>query len=108
MTVKERHERVYGVTSLAPERARAHHLLRLLRGHWHIESRHYVRDVTFGEDHSRPRGGEAPQIRAALRNLALTLIRRTGHTAIAEYRRHLSAHPVKALRLLRPKRYSRR
>lgn len=37
---------------------------------------------------------------AALRNLAFTLIRRTGTTEIAAYRRHLVAYPAKALRFL--------
>ncbi len=50
----------------------------------------------------------APQVLAALRNRALTLIRRAGHTAIASYRRPRAAHPAKALRLLRPKTHSRR
>jgi len=103
-----RTETVYLITSLTPRRAAAARLLTLLRGHWSVEVRHRIRDVTFGEDHSRLRGGAAPQIMAALRNLTLTLIRRTGHTAIAAYRRHLAAHPGKALRLLRPKPHSRR
>jgi len=110
-TVREkgrtRTETVYLITSLTPRRAAAR-LLALVRGHWSIEVRHRIRDVTFGEDHSRLRGGEAPQIMAALRNLALTLMRRAGHTASAAYRRHLSTHPATALRLLRPKTYSRR
>lgn len=111
-TVREkgqtRTETVYLITSLTPRRATPVRLLALIRGHWSIEVRHRIRDVTFGEDHSRLRGGEAPQIMAALRNLALTLMRRAGHTAIAAYRRHLSTHPATALRLLRPKTHSRR
>ncbi len=71
------------------------------------ETLHWVRDVTFGEDHSRLRGGHAPQIMATLRNLALTLIHRAGATAIAAYRRHLAAHPAKALRFLTSKARSR-
>jgi predicted transposase YbfD/YdcC len=101
-------ETVYLITSLTPRRADAARLLALIRGHWSVEVRHRIRDVTFGEDDSRLRSGEAPQVMAALRNLALTLIRRTGATAIAAYRRHLAAHPGKALRLLRPKAHSRR
>jgi predicted transposase YbfD/YdcC len=111
-TVREkgqtRTETVYLITSLTPRRATPVRLLALIRGHWSIEVRHRIRDVTFGEDHSRLRGGEAPQIMAALRNLALTLMRRAGHTAIAAYRRHLSTHPATALRLLRPRTHSRR
>ncbi len=75
---------------------------------WQIESCHWLRDMTFGEDRSRLRSGPAPQIMAAFRNLALTLIRRAGTPEIAAYRRHLSTHPAAALRLLRPKTHSRR
>lgn len=93
-------ETTYLITSLTPRQADPARLLALIRGHWSIEVRHWVRDVTFGEDRSRLRTGHAPQVMAALRNLALTLIRRTGTTQIAAYRRHLAAHPAKALRLL--------
>ena len=43
------------------------------RGHWAIETIHYVRDVTFGEDASSVRTGHAPQNLAALRNLVIGL-----------------------------------
>jgi hypothetical protein len=43
------------------------------RGHWGIESVHYVRDVTFGEDASTVRTDHAPQNLAALRNLVIGL-----------------------------------
>jgi predicted transposase YbfD/YdcC len=43
------------------------------RGHWKIESVHHVRDVTFGEDASTVRTGNAPQNLAALRNLVIGL-----------------------------------
>ncbi len=88
------------LTSLPPQQAAPERLLALARGHWSIESRHYVRDVTFGEDRSALRTGAAPQILAALRNLALTLIRRSGTTAIAAARRSFSYHPTRALDLL--------
>jgi len=100
-------ETSYLITSLTPRQADPARLLALIRGHWSIESRHWVRDVTFGEDRSRLRSGHAPQVMAALRNLALTLIRRTGTTEIAAYRRHLAAHPAKALRLLLSRTHSR-
>ena len=38
----------------------------------------HVRDVTFKEDASRVRTGQAPQVMAELRNATLTLIRRSG------------------------------
>lgn len=88
------------LTSLTLTQADPARLLALTRGHWSIESRHYVRDVTFGEDRSRLRSGHGPQILAALRNLAYTLIRRLGTTRIAAQRRAFAAHPTRALRTL--------
>lgn len=76
-------------------------LLLLSRGHWGIEnSLHYVRDVTFSEDRSRLRTGHAPQLLAACRNLAITLIHRSGSSHIASSRRSFSYHPRKAFDLL--------
>ena len=44
----------YGVTNLSHDAARAAHLEAFWRGHWTIENRkHYVRDVTLGEDHGQ-------------------------------------------------------
>src|SRR5919199_6993968 len=74
------------LTSLPPRAAPAR-LLLVARGHWSIESRHFVRDVNFGEDRWSLRSSDAPQIMPALRNVAYTLIRRTGATAIAAARR---------------------
>ena len=96
-----RRETVYLITTLPPQHATPRRLLDLVRGHWHIENGlHYVRDVTFGEDRSRLRTGHAPQVMAALRNLVLTLIRRTGSHAIAATRRAFGYQPDKALALL--------
>jgi hypothetical protein len=47
----------------------------LVRGHWDIENGlHWVRDVTLGEDKCRVRRGSAPQVLAALRNVAVHLL----------------------------------
>ena len=67
-------------------------------------SSHDVRDVTFGEDRSRLRSGQGPQIMAAFRHLAITLIHRQGSSQIAETRRHFASHPRRAFRLLLPRR----
>ena len=45
-----------------------------LRGHWLIESLHYVRDVIFGEDATQVRSGNAPHTLAAVRNLVISLL----------------------------------
>lgn len=74
----------YKITSLTPQQAGAKDLLELSRTHWGIENRlHYVRDVTLGEDASRVRKGNAPQAMAAVRNLVLNVLRRTGVRNIA-------------------------
>ena len=76
-------------------------LLALSRGHWGIENRlHYVRDVTKASDRSRIRTGHAPQLLAACRNLAITLIHRSGSSHIAASRRSFSYHPRTAFDLL--------
>jgi predicted transposase YbfD/YdcC len=98
-----RQEVVYLLTSCTPTQARPRRLLALIRGHWQVESRHWVRDVTFGEDRSRLRSGAAPQVLAAVRNLCLTLIHRHYGPTIAAARRHFASHPAHALRLLYPR-----
>jgi predicted transposase YbfD/YdcC len=100
-THKTTEEVVYLITDLDPSAASPRRLLDLVRGHWSIEnSLHYVRDVTFGEDRSQLRSGNAPHIMAALRNLVITLIHRQGSDQIAESRRQFAYHPRQALKLL--------
>ena len=103
-TGKTTKEVVYLITALTPAEASPQRLLELVRGHWSIEnSSHYVRDVTFAEDRSRLRKGSMPQILAAFRNLAITLIHRQGSSQIAATRRHLASFPAEAFDLLLPK-----
>ncbi len=74
---KHQQQIIYLVTSLSADRASPARLLELSRSHWGIENRlHYVRDVTCREDACRVRRGAGPQALAALRNVALTLLRR--------------------------------
>jgi predicted transposase YbfD/YdcC len=95
---KPRCETVYGITSLSPEQAGASLLQQLVRCHWHIENRsHWVRDVTFGEDHSQVRSGNIPQVMAAFRNTAIGLIRWLGYENIAAANRYFAAQPWDAL-----------
>jgi hypothetical protein len=96
-----RHEVVFGITSLQREKGPAGRLLQLNRGHWSIENRlHWVRDVTFDEDRSQVRKGAGAQIMAALRNLAIGLLRRAGAKNIAAALRHCARYVEKALRLI--------
>ena len=106
-TGKTTQEVVYLITDLTPIQVSPRRLLDLARGHWSIENRlHSVRDVSFGEDRSRLRSGSTPQIMAALRNVAITLIHRSGSSQIAASRRHFASHPREAFSLLLQKRRS--
>jgi len=63
----------YYATSLTEGQFSDDQLMQAIRGHWDaIENgAHHRRDVSFGEDASRISKGGAPQVLAALRNLAL-------------------------------------
>ena len=88
----------YALTSLTVEEARAADLEQLWRGHWTIENRkHYVRDVTLGEDRQPMHSGHAPQVLAALRNALIDMWRSAGWTNIADAVRDTAASVQRAL-----------
>lgn len=91
-----RTEIAYGITSLDRSRAGPARIGVLARGHWEIESLHWVRDVTFAEDRSQVRSGHGPQVMASLRNLAVSLLRQAGHANIANGVRWVGRDPTRA------------
>lgn len=98
---KRMHEISFGITSLTSHQADAATLLALVREHWQIENAlHYRRDVTFREDWCTLRRGKAPQLMAAINNLVLGILRRSGETNIPHARRHYDAHFDQAAKLL--------
>jgi predicted transposase YbfD/YdcC len=97
-------ETVYAITSLTAERASAEQLLALSRAHWRIEnSLHYVRDVSCREDQARAHAGHAPEVLAAVRNTALTLIRRLGYKVVEGFE-HFAEHRMAAIEAVRGRR----
>lgn len=93
-------ETVYAITSLTADKASPERLLALSREHWGIENRlHYVRDVTYREDQARTNAGHAPQALAALRNTALTILRRLGFKPV-EGIEHFAEHRQQAIDVL--------
>jgi hypothetical protein len=56
----------------------------------------------MGEDLSRARTGGAPRMMAGLRNLAISLLRLTGHHNIAKALRHNARNPKRAVKLVTP------
>ena len=96
-----REEVRYGVTSLPATLGIPERLLKLKRGHWTIENGlHYVKDVTLGEDRSTVHTDNGPKIMAALRNTAVSLLRRAGFSTIAARMRYNCGHPQAALHVL--------
>lgn len=91
-------ETAYAITSLGTEEASAAELLELWRGHWGIENRlHWVRDVQYREDKLAVRKGLVPQVMAAFRNAALSVLRLRGEKNIAAACRRFAAQPELAL-----------
>jgi predicted transposase YbfD/YdcC len=92
----------YLITDLDWRDIRADQLAAAVRAQWVIENRvHYIRDVTWDEDRSTVRTGHAPAVMATLRNLAISLHRRSGATNIAEACRRTSRHPLRPLAMIR-------
>ena len=71
----------YYISSLGAE---ARRFLETARSHWGIEnSVHWVLDVSFREDESRVRTGNAPENLATIRHAALNLLRQRQHSKIS-------------------------
>jgi hypothetical protein len=74
-TNSSRCETVIGVTSRSPQQASPERLLALNRGHWGIESTHYIIDWNFDEDRGRIRTGHGPENVTRLRRFAIGLLK---------------------------------
>ncbi|HWG12256.1 MAG TPA: ISAs1 family transposase [Streptosporangiaceae bacterium] len=97
-TKKWSRETCYAVTSLAATQASPAQLAAIIRGHWAIEDRlHWVRDMDFDEDRSQVRTASGPRAMAALRNLAITILRLAGHASIAAALRYHARRPSRPL-----------
>ena len=71
----------YYISSLESD---ARRLLEAARSHWGIEnSVHWVLDVSFREDESRVRNGNAPENLATMRHAALNLLRQDQHSKLS-------------------------
>lgn len=97
---KKKVEVRYAISSLSRERADATLLLNRWQGHWGIESLHWLRDVSFGEDKCQVKVGHAPQNLAAFRNAAISLLRLDGRKEIAATLRDFAYRPLKLLMFL--------
>jgi predicted transposase YbfD/YdcC len=95
------YQAVLYVTSLTTQQATPADLLAYVRAHWTVENKaHWVRDVTYAEDASQVRTGNAPRVMATFRNLAISLLRLDGATNIAAAIRHNARKDRRVLKLI--------
>lgn len=99
-TKKWRTITVYAITSLTAVQAGPAELAQHIRGHWGIEALHHIRDVTYTEDASQVRTGNAPRAMASLRNLAIGILRHADRSNIAQALRHNARDALRPLALL--------
>jgi predicted transposase YbfD/YdcC len=91
---------VYAITSLDAHQATPAQLAAWIRGHWQTGALHHLRDVGYGEDASQIRTGSGPQVMAALRNLAIGILKTAGHASIAAACRHHARDATRTLETL--------
>jgi predicted transposase YbfD/YdcC len=94
-TGKHSREIALGITSRTPQQATPQRLLALNRGHWRIESVHYIIDWNYDEDRSRIRSGFGPENMTRLRRFALGILKsfQKPTQSVAELMRKLSFRP---------------
>lgn len=98
---RRRKQLAHGLISLDAGRVDPAGVAALIRQHWHIENKlHYVRDVTFGEDANQAYRGNAAQVMATLRNLAISIINLARLGPIKRATQRLNRDPNQALALL--------
>lgn len=69
------HERVYGITSTPATQTSPQQILADNRGHWRVESCHYIIDWNYDEDRSQIRTGFGPENITRLRRFAIGLLK---------------------------------
>jgi len=84
---------VLGITSLPADHADGAAIAAYVRGHWSVESLHWLRDVTFGEDNSTVTS--AYQAMAAIRNLVIGICSLRGIRNLARQLRACHRDPYR-------------
>ena len=91
-TGEQTDETVLGITSRTQQEASPERVLAVNRGHWSIESVHYIIDWNYDEDRSRIRSGFGPENITRLRRFAVGILKsfQKPYQSIAEMMRKLS------------------
>jgi predicted transposase YbfD/YdcC len=91
---------IFGVTNHTARSADPPTLAQFVRGHWGIESLHWIRDAIYREDQSTAHTRSGPRVMAALRNLAIGALRLFGRKDIAEATRWANRDMTRAFTVL--------
>lgn len=90
-TGKVSEDTVYGITSRSEDETDAEKILKIVRGHWSIEtSCHYILDWIYDEDRCRIRTGHGPENMTRLRKLAISIVKSKKVSSVAQKMRQLS------------------
>jgi predicted transposase YbfD/YdcC len=100
-TGKETHEIAYGLTSHSPVSANAKQVLKFNRGHWGVESHHFVLDWNWNEDRCMIRTGHGPENITRLRRFAIGLIKAISKDSVASTIRKLARNVRRVFDYLR-------
>lgn len=76
-------ETAYFISDL-PSNIGAKYFYKGIRSHWQIETFHYIKDITFLEDHWKVRTKNAPANYSLMRNVAINIFRHHGLHRIQE------------------------
>lgn len=71
-----------------------------IRAHWGVESMHYVKDVTFKEDASLIRTGNAPINFSIIRNIVINLLRKKDYISFPQAIRMLGGDIEELVRMV--------
>lgn len=109
-TGEQTNETVLGITSRTPQEASPERVLAVNRGHWSIESVHYIIDWNYDEDRSRIRTGFGPENITRLRRFAVGILKsfQKPYQSIAEMMRKLAFNTRRVFDYLRMTRNSTR
>lgn len=96
---KESRETSYYISSLSPSVA-ASVFSAGIRGHWGVESMHYVKDVILREDASKLCKGESAVNMSLLRSVLFNIFRHHGSDSIAKGIRRIGHNMLKLSKIL--------
>lgn len=105
---EETHEIVYGLTSHSPVSANAEQVLKFNRGHWGVESHHYLLDWNWHEDRCLIRKGHGPENITCLRRFAAGLIKSISKDSVASTIKKLARNVRRVFDYLRMTENSRK